>query len=362
MKSRRGSFSKLTCGVKAISRRGQLLVRVVLLIALAGLLVSALSLYRQMSQRDTPSGSITVEVKKGQTLYELSEQLEREGVIESATLFRLASQQKGIDRALLPGRYTFARGSSIEQALAVLEKGPQIETVSVVIPEGFTIRQIAERLSRAGVVDKYEFMNAASNEAASFVADFPFLRENRTPTLEGYLFPKTYSFRKSMDAREVIEVMLRQFEKEMRDVDTGNIRARGFTLHDIVTIASLVEREAQVAEERPLVASVIYNRLRKKMKLQLCATIQYALGQSKPRLTYEDLATDSPYNTYIHDGLPPGPICNPGKASLEAAAKPAQTRYLYYVLSTEKGHHVFTETYAEFLRAKARYKRFSQTP
>ena len=348
--------------MKAISHRGQLLVRIVLLIALTGLVVSAVSLYRQMSRRDTPSGSVTIEVRKGETLYELSEQLEREGVIESASLFRLASQQKGIDRALLPGTYTFVRGSSIEKALAVIEKGPRVETVTVVIPEGFTIRQIAERLAKAGVVDRDEFMNVASKEAASFASDFPFLGENRTPTLEGYLFPKTYSFRKNMDAREVIAVFLRQFEKEMRDVDTGEIRARGFTLHDVVTIASLVEREAQVAEERPLVASVIYNRLQKKMKLQLCATVQYALGQTKPRLTYDDLAIDSPYNTYIHDGLPPGPICNPGKASLEAAAKPAQTRYLYYVLSTEKGHHVFTETYAEFLRAKARYKRFSQTP
>lgn len=349
--------------MRAVSGRGALALRFILLLAVAGLLASSLALYRELSSARKPgSGSVTVTVEKGSTLYELSVRLEREGVVDSAALLRLASQQRGLDRSLQPGTYTFRRGSTIDEVIAVLEKGPPVEGVTVTIPEGFTVKQIAERLARAGVVDRGAFIEMASTGAGAFASEFPFLASNRTGSLEGYLFPETYRFRRGESPKRVITVMLRQFEKELARLDLADRAAAGFSLHEVVTVASLVEREAKVADERPKVASVIYNRLAKKMKLQLCATVQYALGENKPRLTYDDLAIDSPYNTYRVDGLPPGPICNPGFASLEAAAHPASTRYLYYVLSTEKGHHVFAETYGEFLRAKARYKRYSQSP
>ncbi len=175
-------------------------------------------------------------------------------------------------------------------------------------------------------------------------------------SLEGYLFPKTYQVKEGATARDVIEMMLDQFDKEIAAVEVSGAKKKNLTLADLVTMASIIERETKVAKERRVVSSVIYNRLHQKMRLDMCSTIEYVIKEHKLRLTYEDLNVDSPYNTYRHAGLPPGPIASPGLASLKAAAVPADTQYLYYVLTGKDGSHTFARNSEEFARAKAKSK------
>jgi len=196
-------------------------------------------------------------------------------------------------------------------------------------------------------IPREEFLRVAGsgNFACSYIP--PEIRGN----LEGFLFPKTYDLPPDSDAQGVIETLLRQFEAEAAQLDWSRTEALSITPYQAVIVASLVEREAMRDDERPLVAAVIYNRLRKDMFLQIDATVQYALPAWKAVLTYEDLKTPSPYNTYLHKGLPPAPICSPGLASLRATLEPADVDYLYYV-ATGDGGHFFTSDYGEFLRVK----------
>lgn len=180
---------------------------------------------------------------------------------------------------------------------------------------------------------------------------FSFLPAGLT-TLEGYIFPKTYTFEKKTRPETIARRMLYQFQIETEALDWSILAQKNLTKHDIIIIASLIEEEAKVAEERPIIAAVIYNRLAKNMPLQIDATVQYALPERKAVLTYEDYKVDSPYNTYLRLGLPPGPITNPGLDSIKAALAPASVDYYYYVLTSPEGKHTFTRTYEEFLNAK----------
>lgn len=218
------------------------------------------------------------------------------------------------------------------------------------IPEGFTVRQVARRVEELGICSAEDFMAAAT--AGDY--QLPILPVEQAGNLEGLLFPKTYDITENMQPRDLVRRLLDQFALEAASINLERSRELGITPYQAVIVASLIEREVVVEEERPLVAAVIYNRLRAGMRLQIDATVQYALPQWKERLTYEDLKVDSPYNTYLHAGLPPTPICNPGRPSLEAALAPAQVDYLYYVATGEGGRHFFTADYQEFLRAKNR--------
>ena len=189
-------------------------------------------------------------------------------------------------------------------------------------------------------------------QAAVFEPTHPYLADVQDGSLEGYLFPKTYRIIRASAPADVIELMLAQFDREIAEVDLAYPSSRGMSLHEVVTVASMIEREARLAEERPLVSSVIYNRLAIGMKLEIDATIEYVIKKNRPRLLNSDLAVESPYNTYLYAGLPPGPIASPGLASFEAAAAPAQTDYIYYVLTGEDGSHTFCVTFEEFLVAK----------
>jgi len=171
--------------------------------------------------------------------------------------------------------------------------------------------------------------------------------------VEGFLFPKTYELPPDADADAVVQRLLQQFEEDAGGLEWSRADRLGLTPYEVVIVASLIEREARVEEDRRKIASVIYNRMKKGMRLQIDATVQYALPKHKPRLTYEDYEYESPYNTYLNDGLPPTPIASPGLASLEAALRPAKTKFLFYIAVDEEGHHRFTETYDEFLRVKA---------
>jgi UPF0755 protein len=293
-------------------------------------------------QVDIPSGSGTGDIARI---------LAEAGVIDNAAMFRLRARADKIDGKLRSGVYDLATGMEYDAVVDRLLAGPPIKYTEVTIPEGLRIEQIAQRVEEKTGIPAAEF-TMLSYKASSFAAEHPYLTGVYNDSLEGYLFPKTYRVVEGSTASDVIELMLDQFDTELAQVDLTAATARGLTLHQVVTLASMIEREARLDQERPLVSSVIYNRLDRNMHLEIDATIEYIIQEKKPRLLNSDLEIDSPYNTYKYGGLPPGPIGSPGLASLQAAAAPASTNYIYYVLTGEDGSHTFCETYTQFLQAK----------
>lgn len=303
-----------------------------------------------------PGRNVTVTVPAGAGTATIGTLLADEGVVANPTAFRIRVSLAGANGRLRAGTYDFKTGMPYGDAIDALMKGPPPRFVVVTIPEGFVIEQIATRLESALGIPRTETLELAQGGAAEFAHDHPYLRDAHEGSLEGYLFPKTYSVPVDASARQVLEMMLDQFDVEFSAVDVSAARAEGLSTHEIVTIASIIEREAKLAPERPVVSSVIRNRLSIGMRLEIDATIEYVLPGNRFRLTYKDLEIDSPYNTYRNAGLPPGPISSPGLASLQAAAAPASTDYLYYVLTGKDGSHTFATNKRDFLKAKERSK------
>ncbi len=299
---------------------------------------------------------VQIEVESGATTAQIATTLSTAGVIGSVNAFRLRARLTGADGKLRTGVYDLSTGMSDREVLSALQAGPKTRYVSVTIPEGFVLEQIAERFEEQAGVPAEEFLALARGGADQFVEAHPYLADVYDGSLEGYLFPKTYRVRAGSSATEVVEMMLNQFDTEIASVDTTRATRRGLSFNDLVVLASMIERESKLDDERPLVSSVIHNRLAKNMLLEIDATIEYVLPGNRFRLRNSDLRIDSPYNTYRRKGLPPGPISNPGLASLKAAAAPADTKYLYYVLTGKDGSHTFAETEAEFLIAKQKSK------
>ena len=212
--------------------------------------------------------------------------------------------------------------------------------------------------SGQGLVDKKKFLEAAQNSDA--YSDFGFLKDAQKGKnhLEGYLFPSTYQVAPKADEEQIITTMLNQFDTVFTDEYRARAKKLGYTENQIIIIASIIEKEAQVDEDRPKIASVIYNRLDDGMNLQMCSTVQYILGKAKPILSVADTKIDSPYNTYIHSGLPKGPICSPGEASIKAALYPAKTDYMYFVVSEKlDGSHNFSKSYSKFEKDTRAYEK-----
>lgn len=307
-------------------------------------------------ERVEPGEEVTVTVPAGAGTVVIGGLLARSGVVPNPNGFRVRVGLAGAEGKLRAGTYELMTGMSYSEVIEALVTGPAERFVQVTIPEGFVIEQIAARLESTLGVPEAETLELAKGGAAEFAAEHPYLENAHEGSLEGYLFPKTYRVREGSSARQVIAQMLDQFDIEFATVDTAAATAEGFGTHEIVTMASIIEREARLASERPLVSSVIRNRLGRGMRLEIDATIEYVLPGNRFRLRYKDLEIDSPFNTYRNPGLPPGPIANPGLASLEAAANPQRTEYLYYVLTGKDGSHTFTTNKADFLKAKERSK------
>ncbi len=338
-------------------RRRALLAFVVLvglIIAVAIPIFGAYTVLMKPEVRVEPGRPVRVEIPPGADTATIGEILAKAGVIENAAMFRVRARIDGVDGDLKPGVYDLTTRMPHDEVVRRLLAGQPKEYVTITVPEGFTIEQIAARIESRLGIPATEFEKLARSGAPAFAQEHTYLADVRTGSLEGYLFPKTYEVEEEASATAVIEMMLDQFDKEIASVDLSYARSRNLTLHDVVIIASMVEREARLDRERPLVSSVIYNRLRKGMRLEIDATIEYILPGTRPRLLNKHLRIDSPYNTYMYPGLPIGPIANPGLASLKAAAQPAETKYLYYVLTGKDGSHTFTETYEEFAKAKQR--------
>lgn len=303
------------------------------------------------------SENVKIKLEPTSTVSDVASLLETKQVIRSSWIFVILARWQGVE-GFPPGEYELRQNRSASQVLNTLRQGPKIKEYAITIPEGFTIEQIAGRISKETGVDEGEFKRLTQTSAHSEnFESYSFLSENGTETLEGYLFPKTYIITEEHSAKDFIQIMLDQYQKETAGFELPPFaRERNLNFHHLLTVASLIENEAKIAEERSLISAVIYNRLAKNMKLQSCATVQYALPERKANLNTEDLKVDSPYNTYLHSGLPPGPICNPGIASIKAALNPAPVNYLYYVLTESGDRHAFTDSYQEFIEEKQKAK------
>ncbi len=334
--------------LRAARRRRRYAVAAALL---AVLFVLGVLLYRHYFLPTRGETPVRVVIAEGASASSIGHKLHAEGVVTSATLFRILAWLQGKQGRFRAGHYLLYPGMRYGEVFSILEKGPNYQ-VRLTIPEGLTVRQTAELAARATGMEAREFLEAAA--AGDYEVDI--LPAEQRTNLEGLLFPKTYDLPADITPRQLVEVLLRQFRAETAGLDWSRAEKLGVTPYQVIIIASLIEREAALDAERPLVAAVIYNRLRRDMLLQIDATVQYALPEWKAVLTYEDLKTPSPYNTYLHKGLPPAPICSPGLASIKAALEPADVDYLYYV-ATGNGGHFFTADYQEFLRVKEEVQR-----
>jgi UPF0755 protein len=282
--------------------------------------------------------------------------LEEKGIVRSGWAFALYARIHANGRAIKAGRHTLNDDMTFDRILEALDRaeGPEDEGVAVTIPEGFTLAQIAGRMETRRVVSAEAFKAAARGDNPEVTGG-----TGLTPPsgpLEGYLFPDTYRFQRQTPATEAAHSMLLNFTGRFARPYQREIATRGRTLHEIVTIASLIEREAKAPQDRARIAGVIENRLRRNMRLEIDATVLYALGHHKQRVLYKDLEVQSPYNTYRVRGLPPGPIANPGLDSLLAALRPESNDFLYYV-ARPNGEHLFARTPAEHEANKRRARR-----
>ncbi len=294
---------------------------------------------------------VTITVEEGDTLSSVANKLDEAGVIGSSTLFELQARVRGGATQLKPGQYELMPGESGEEILATLSSEEEdVSTFAVTLPEGLTLSQVARTVEREGGIPAAEFEEAAGRTDYGYA----FLDDPAVKSTEGFLFPKSYEFEKGTGAAGMVDRFLEQYLIETEGLDFAAAEERfNLTEYQLVTVASLVEKESANAEERPKIASVIYNRIRAGMPLQIDATVQYALGEPKENLSLADLEVESPYNTYTNPGLPPGPIASPSRESLVAALEPSETDYLYYVLEADGQQHFFTNDYDEFLAAKS---------
>ncbi|NLI78974.1 MAG: endolytic transglycosylase MltG [Candidatus Riflebacteria bacterium] len=294
---------------------------------------------------------VTITVSPGMNPRQIGGILRTAGVIRSAFLFRLLVGFYGVAHRLQPGSFQFTGRETPEEAIAALLVG-KAETVRVTVPEGLTQAEIALILEANQVVPAASF-TAAINDRALLSAVFHDWGE--VPNGEGLAFPETYQFNRDSRAEEVARTML-EFTRLVVDRVASGSLPQGLTRYQACVLASVVEREARRDAERPLVASVFLNRLSRGMRLESCATVQYALPEQKDRLTYDDLKVESPFNTYLRAGLPPTPIANFGKASLAAVASPSVSDFLYFV-SDDAGGHRFSRTLAEHERSRRQFFR-----
>jgi UPF0755 protein len=332
------------------SNAGPAVLGIVLVLAVLGTIYLIYSAAVRGDGARTQEGPVRVEVVKGDTLSDVADKLEAAGVIKSAFAFKLQARYEGYGTEMQTGRYTFERGQGTEVIFHKLAAGKAVPTIEVTVPEGLTLDETAQTVAKDSEVPAPRFEQAARKTDY----DYAFLEHPGIRTTEGYLYPAKYDFEKDVTAQQIVDRLLGQYLVETQDLDIAGARDRlGLTEHQLVTVASLIEKEAASPREKPLVASVIYNRLNKDMPLQIDATIQYALERPKENLSLGDLKVHSPYNTYENKGLPPGPICSPSRESLETALNPEHTNYLYYVLNADGQSHFFTSDYRDFLRAKA---------
>jgi uncharacterized YceG family protein len=334
-------------GPRSTVFRVALVAGVVLALVVAWFLLSLFQPFRGDGE-----GVVRVQIPTGASVTRIGEILEDNGVVSSAFFFRARVTVGGDRGDLKPGSYKLARDMSYGAAIEALSEGPPKNIVTVTIPEGRSRGEIAPIVEGAGLTGSYGRASVRSP-----AIDLRRYRAGGAKSLEGFLFPATYELKRGAGAADLVAKQLEAFKTQFAKVDLRAARRKNLTPYDVLIIASMVEREAGVARDRPLIASVIYNRLKAGMPLGIDATIRYALNNWTQPLKVSELASPTPYNTRTNAGLPPGPIGNPGLESIQAAAGPASTDYLFFVVKAcGEGEHVFTETDAQFQREVDRYE------
>jgi UPF0755 protein len=288
-------------------------------------------------------------IPAGSSFRATTDSLVSAGIIASPRMFRIFATIKRSDRGVKPGTYLLRPGTSWSTVLHSLNAGTGLVR-SVTIPEGFSLAAIEPLVART--------LNVPAESVAAAVRDTAILRrlDIPTPTLEGYLFPDTYQFSDGATARDAVEAMIEQFEAKWDPAWDAQLEKLPMTRHAAITLASIIEKEARLPEERPIISAVYHNRLRINMPLQADPTVQYARGTHASRVTFKDLEIKSAYNTYQRPGLPPGPIASPGKPSIEAAIFPADVPFRYFVAHPD-GHHEFRVTFEEHKAARDKVRR-----
>ncbi len=336
-------------------RRRGLVILLVLILVVGGPLVVGGGWWFWATGSAGAHERLVIQIPSGASGSQVADLLKEKGVIRSSTAFRLLAKFRHQSGGFEAGTYTtLATNMTPEQALTALEGGPlPKKTIKATFPEGLTVAQTAQRAQDELGILRKDFVTAATSGTWTLP---PYLPKDEK-TLEGFLYPQTYDFEAGVDANDTIKRLLDEFVTATKDLPWDNYKKLGLkSRYQVVIVASMIEREAKFDEDRGKIATVIYNRLKKGMPLQIDATVEYALGTYKPKLTFQDLKVDSPYNTYLHTGLPPTPIASPGLASIEAALSPTPGDWLYYVVIDAAGHHGFASTYSEFLRLKNQYK------
>ena len=321
--------------------RTLIILLLIIVIALASVFISTIKKPLKISQSEV------VNVEEGDSFYSIINSLSNEKKIKSPFIIKIYAKLTGLDLEVVPGSHTLEKGMSVKDIAKTLKDTNNANAITITIPEGFNIEDIATRVEEKGICTKDEFLSAVkSYPLPSYVKDNPDKRYN----LEGFLFPDTYNFEIGVEPEYIIETMIKRFEEVWNEITEG-LDIKEDDIEKIINVASVIEKEARVDEDRPLIASVIYNRIKEDMPLQIDATVIYAHGYYIDNVRNRHLAIESKYNTYLHKGLPVGPICNPGAPSIKAALNPANTNYLFYLLASDDEHY-FTDNYDDFLKKK----------
>lgn len=321
--------------------RPLIVLLLIIVIALTSMFISTINKPLKISD------SQVVDVKEGDSFYSIINSLSNENKIKSPFIIKIYAKLTGLDLGVVPGSHTLDKGMSVKDIAKTLKDTNNANEITLTIPEGFNIEDIAARVEEKGICSKDEFLNAVkSYPLPSYVKDNSDKRYN----LEGFLFPDTYNFEIGVEPQYIIKTMIKRFEEVWNEITQG-LDIKEDNIENIINVASIIEKEARVGEDRPLIASVIYNRLKQNMPLQIDATVIYAHGYYIENVRNRHLAIESKYNTYLHKGLPVGPICNPGAPSIKAALHPSDTNYLFYLLASDDEHY-FTDNYDDFLKKK----------
>lgn len=317
------------------------------ILVLIGSLVSLGCGKSKVADLPNQGAMVMVHVKSGMNTNDIVNLLIKQGVLPKDNSFTKIAKMKNLEKSLQAGSYQFKIGMTEQEIVEILGKGSVFYN-KLTIPEGYNVTQIAELIEKEGLGKKATFLKLAQN-----YAPYDYM-QTTNPEIkfkaEGFLYPATYYLDSEMKEAEILKLLVDEFDRKISNEIREKLKAKKTSIRRLIILASLVEKEAQAAEERKLVASVFENRITQEMPLQSCATIQYILGYPKEELSIADTKIESPYNTYINSGLPPGPIANPGMPSILAALEPEQTKYLYFVVSTA-GKHTFSTNYEDHLKA-----------
>lgn len=327
-------------------RRFFLIIFVVLIIVAGGLAVSA---WRLLVTPVTPPATVSLDVTPGSSLQRVARNLEEQGVISQALLLRMLAKWHEQEQQIQAGRYTFVAPATADEVLQRLVRG-DVDRVSLTIPEGFNLQQIVNRIVESGYGEAARLWQLARDQ--EFITSLGV----EADSLEGYLFPESYQFVPGTTEATLLRMMVEQFQRNLSTEKREAARQLGLSLHQHVTLASLIEKETGVVAEMPLISSVFHNRLAINMRLQTDPTVVYGVEDYSGTITRRHLNTPTPYNTYIIYGLPPGPIASPGRPALYAAVFPETSDYYYFVSRGDGSHH-FSRTLREHNNAVQKYLR-----